>query len=75
VTVLLRQLTVGLRELCWNNFGNFEAIQYSRIILRIIGGIKGIMKNIIFQIRVIGWWRTVTNQGTEPRTDSDKEMS
>jgi len=28
---------IGLRELCWNNFENFEATQYSRIILRIIG--------------------------------------
>jgi len=28
---------LGLRELCWNNFGNFEATEYSRIILRIIG--------------------------------------
>jgi len=35
-------LFVGLRELCWNNFGNFEATQYSRIIpeyRRIILGI------------------------------------
>jgi len=31
---------VGLRELCWKNFGNFEANEYSRIISelrRIIG--------------------------------------
>jgi len=27
---------IGLRELCWNNFGNFEATQYSRIIPEII---------------------------------------
>jgi len=32
----LKNLFVDLRELCWNNFGNFEATQYSRIILRII---------------------------------------
>jgi len=34
---LLTHLELGLRELCWNNFGNFEAAQYSRIILRVIG--------------------------------------
>jgi len=62
---------IGLRELWWNNFGNFEVTQYSRIILRIIEHKRNDEEHYTSNLchRMVG---DRTNQGTELGTDSEQ---
>jgi len=63
---------VGLRELCWNNFENFEAIQYSSennwgIIEHKRNNEEHNISNLCHRMVVAR-----TNQGTELGTDSEQ---
>jgi len=62
---------VGLRELCWNNFGNFEVTHYSRIILGIIEHKRNNEDHNTSNScqRMV---KDRTNQGTKLGTDSEQ---
>jgi len=71
-------LILGLRELCWNNFGNFETTQYSIRIEENNWGIIEHKRNNEEHNTSNLCHRMVEdrkNQGTKLGTDSERKMS